>query len=612
MAEGAETAVEEAHGELSLARVALAEDDLAHAASHLAGALGLAPGLPEVHELLAALAARTADGGLSLFPLREPAFIGTVVAHAHLLAPADPARALGMLARATAAAPEQPWADVSWVRALDAGSVAGQALAQVFTTVMRPLGDPAEEPVRTANEVYLDLARRAVAAHPDDAMVHATAAGVGRRLGATGAAVGWGARAVELQPSKLTLVWYAYALRADGRDDDGIDVLREAYRRFPSELDLCADLANWLAATGRAAEAIALLEEAVARDPSYDCVVHTLHSMRFDEDGDVAHLIELADYTRDHPPSGHEHYELETACRGRPWLGLPAGATEACVNMLAQVPEGGGELGTMALSALEVPSALALVRRRFPGVTIDIGGETPPDMTSAVRPGRALWTYIGKEASPAVPPPSQEAVELARRVVTPVWAHPIAAYDQALPLGQLPIDDLLGLIVHPPEAPDGPVDLPPGWWERSVQTYACLGVLHSAEPGRKHPTDTTAHRRILAEVAFGVEDWATEAALFALVVAAWLDPGCRTEVAAAVGMRFVTAARAAQGRVVTILDSLAELVLITPELEGEVRGLAREVLSASAPSSTPASLPEPPSPPVEKSWLRRLFGRRSS
>ena len=50
--------VEQAHGELSLARVALAEGDLHHAANHLAGALAYAPALPEVHELLSALAAR--------------------------------------------------------------------------------------------------------------------------------------------------------------------------------------------------------------------------------------------------------------------------------------------------------------------------------------------------------------------------------------------------------------------------------------------------------------------------------------------------------------------------------------------------------------------------
>lgn len=607
MPDGADT-VEEAQGELSLARLALAEDDLPHAASHLAGALAHAPGLPEVHELLSVLTARAGADVLSLFPIEQPIFIGTVVAHAHLLAATDPARALSLLAQATATEPAKPWAEVGWVRALDAADLDGPTLAQVFTTVMRPLGDPAPEPVRHANEIYLDLARRAVAAHPANAMVHATAAGVGRRLGATRLAVEWGRHAVHLDPSKLTLVWYAYALKADGRSDDGITVLRDAYSRFPDELDLCADLANWLAETGRESEAAALLEDAVRRDPSYDCVVHTLHRLRFDRDGTVRHLVDLADYVRDHPPDGHEHFELENCCQGRPWLGLPAPPAEASVNMLAKIPADSTGLDHMELSALEVPSALALVRRTFPGITISIAGDPPADMVGPPRPGRVLWSYDGMQARPAVAPPSPAAAELVRRVVTPLWAHPVAAYDQALPLGQLPIADLLALMVHPPAPPSDMDDLPPGWWERCVQIFACLGILHSPEPGRQHPTDTTAHRRLLTELAFGIEDWITEAALFALVTNAWLDPSCRDEVRDTVGTRFVAAVQASRHRVVTILDSLAALCLVTPAMVDEVTSLAEDVLASAEPEEDAAE-EEPPAASGRGGWWARL--RRS-
>ncbi|MFI5933018.1 tetratricopeptide repeat protein [Actinoplanes sp. NPDC051494] len=614
MPEGAGSAIEEAHGELSLARLALAEDDLHHAAAHLAGAISHAPGLPEVHELLAALAVR---GGTALFPIEEPIFIGTVVAHAHLLAPADPARALMLLAQATAAEPGKPWADVSWVRALDVPALDPQVVAQVFTTVMRPLGDPAADDVRTANEVYLDLARRAVAAHPGAAMVHATAAGLGRRLGATAEAVVWGRHAVGLDPSKLTMVWYAYALKADGQAGTGIEVLKDAYARYPTELDLCADLANWLAETDRFDEAQALLEDAVRRDPADDCVVHTLHRLRYDRDGQTRHLVDLADYTRDHPPAGHEHYELEHCSQGRPWLGLPAGPTEASINVLAQLPpspeHAEQDLGRLALSALEVPSAIAVVRRRFPGADIEIGGPIPPDMVTPLRPGRALWRYDGKLAVPAIPPPSSAASDLTRQVVTPVWAHPIAAYDQALPMGQLPIDDLLALLVFPPAPPPELADLPPGWWERCVQVFACLGVLHSAELGRDHPTDTTAHRRLLTELAFGIEDWITEAALYALTVAAWVDPSCRDEVREVVGHRFIQAVQASQRRVVTILDSLAALTLVTPAMIPEVTALATDILATDilatdvlAASAAPAEQPPPP----RRSWFSRFRRRR--
>ena len=54
--------IEQAQGELSLARVAIAEGDLKHGANHVAGAIAYAPALPEVHEVLAGLAARSEDG----------------------------------------------------------------------------------------------------------------------------------------------------------------------------------------------------------------------------------------------------------------------------------------------------------------------------------------------------------------------------------------------------------------------------------------------------------------------------------------------------------------------------------------------------------------------
>ena len=116
---------EEAEGELSLARVALAENDLRHAATHLAGAIALAPELPDAHALLSEIAARSPDGGLGLFPVDddERSHVGTVVAHAHLLAPTDPEQALWLLAQATKFDAMKPWADVLWVRTLDAAHV---------------------------------------------------------------------------------------------------------------------------------------------------------------------------------------------------------------------------------------------------------------------------------------------------------------------------------------------------------------------------------------------------------------------------------------------------------------------------------------------------------
>ncbi|MFG2040291.1 tetratricopeptide repeat protein [Dactylosporangium sp. NPDC048998] len=608
--------VAQAHGELSLARIALAEDDLGHAASHVAGAIAWAPGLPEAHELLAALVARAGDeGALELFPVEQPAFIGAVVARAHLQGRHDPMGGLRMLAQATRFDAAQPWADVSWVRAIEPRRLDPEDLARLFVAVMPSLGDPAERAVALANEVYLDLARRATTAHPGHALLHGAAAGLARRFtaltpGALAEAVRWGAHGHRLRPDKLTSVWYAYALKADGRLDTALQVMRQAWQAQPGEVDLCADMANWLAEAGRLDEAVDLLDAAMRRVPDYDCAVHTAARLRFQRDGDVRHLVALVDFMRKHPVTSHEHADLDGACRGRPWLSMVGGPAESVINLLHQVGRANQDRrdmsGTATVSALEVPSALAVVRRELPGLELTIEGPPPPSMVGPQRPdGRVLWLYDGLIARPAVPPPSRRARELLDGLVWPSWPNPVAAYDQALPLGQLGADDLVSLLVHP--SPGTDEKLPDGVWERACQAYACLGLLHCEElRGGAEPGDTRRSRALLTAIAFGMEDWTTESALFALVVAAWLDPACREEVRGIVGRRFLDAMEQSRERVVTIREALAELVLVTPQMVPEVSALARDLLARR--DGEDETFPPPPA--AEPAKKRRWFGRR--
>ncbi|MEV6931096.1 tetratricopeptide repeat protein [Dactylosporangium sp. NPDC051485] len=604
--------VAQAHGELALARLALAGDDLAHAAGHVAGAIAWAPGLPEVHELLAALAARAGDeGALELFGLEQPAFIGTVVARAHLQGRHDPMGGLRMLAQATRFDPALPWADVSWVRAVPVRRLDPDELARLFVTVMTRLGDPAEHAVAVANEVYLDLARRATAAHRDSALLHGAAAGLARRFtalspGALADAVRWGAHGHRLRPDKLTSVWYAYALKADGRLDPALQVMRQAWLAEPGEVDLCADMASWLADAGRLDEAIDLLDTAMRRAPDYDCAVHTAARLRFQRDRDVAHLVGLVDYAREHPATSHEHTDLDGACRGRTWLSMVGGPAESVIRLLHQIDRGDRAMtGTASVSALEVPSALAVVRRELPGLRLTIEGDPPAEMVGPQRPdGTVLWVYDGLLARPALAPPPQRARQVLDRIVSPVWANPVAAYDRALPLGQLGPGDLLSLLVHPPAGTDP--RFPDGVWERAAQVYACLGLLHCEQlRAGAAPGDTGRARALLTGIAFGVEDWTAEAALFALVVAAWLDPAGRAEVRGVVGGRFLEAVQQSRHRVVTIRESLAELVLITPDMVPEVSSLAREVLARHREHGATGAA-APPAPPRRRRW----FGRR--
>jgi hypothetical protein len=137
---------------------------------------------------------------------------------------------------------------------------------------------------------------------------------------------------------------------------------------------------------------------------------------------------------------------------------------------------------------------------------------------------------------------------------------------------------LLALLVHPVPAPDGgdiSWDRYPALWTRAAQVWACLGLLHH-DTGERWARST--RRQVLVDLAFGVEDWTAEAALYALMTAAWVDPSIRSDVADLVRERIGHLAKARAKRPVTIGGSLARIALATPEIDAKTRSLAEQIL----------------------------------
>jgi hypothetical protein len=63
-----------------------------------------------------------------------------------------------------------------------------------------------------------------------------------------------------------------------------------------------------------------------------------------------------------------------------------------------------------------------------------------------------VWRYDGVTA---VAEPSAEAGRMLHEVGGEPWASPLSGLAQAQPLGALSLDELLGLLAHPPAAPEG-------------------------------------------------------------------------------------------------------------------------------------------------------------
>jgi hypothetical protein len=117
----------------------------------------------------------------------------------------------------------------------------------------------------------------------------------------------------------------------------------------------------------------------------------------------------------------------------------------------------------------------------------------------------------------------------------------------------------------------------PALWSRCAQVWACLGLLHH---GTEEPWPGSSRRRVLVELAVAGADGITEAALFALVTYAWVDPAARPDVAGFMARRLSDIVESDRAGTAAIAWSVAQLALATPDLDPVARRLAADVIRA--------------------------------
>ena len=625
MSEGIGEARLEAEGELALARLAFDDGELPHAAAHVANAIGCDPTLRAAYATLDELADAARDA-LALVPVDGTPHAGAVAARSYLMARAGQLDgAFHLLCRAAEVQPETPWA-AGWLAAPGADSRdLGRRLnpEHAGTSVMRlALGLPTPVPGDTVHALtpFLEAARGVADRGPASVTALPSLSGLARRMGALDEAIDWCERAERADGSAFAAIMLGYALRGAGRKQAAYEAWQRALGREPGNVNLRVDIAELLAGRGELAGGIGVLDEALAMAPDHPKAFPSSCQMRYALTSDIAHLVRLADWWREHPEHDYAATMLGAGAQGKYWLSLVPAPAEAICDMAVAVARRGDLNVTMTstLSALEPPSAIAAVRAALPGLTLASPVPVPdPDIRVPLATGRyRLWTYHGTGAVPAVPAPSAQAVRALQAVAAQgVWPHPVAAYDCAVGLSGLSLDDLLGLMAYGVPVPDD--NLPwqrmrahnPAYWPRFTQAWACLGVLHHKPD---EPWPDSIRRAVLVDLANGVEDWATDAAANALVVAAWTDPACRADVAQVVGARFAAATHARVKRPVTIAESLAYLVLAAPEMpQSTVRAAAALIKRETATALKREAAPPPGQPPAGGRPRHRLFRPRS-
>ncbi|MER8100090.1 hypothetical protein [Kitasatospora sp. NPDC094016] len=626
-----------AEGEVAVARLAIDSGDLPHAADHLADAILADPQLPELHEALAELCAAVGGPAAAreLFPLDGQVYLGTVACRAHVEAAAgDWDTAVGLLASAIQYEPARPWAHTAWLAREDLPALVDpDAVAQAVARATGGLPDPLPAELAEAVQPFEDFVQSVVARHGDHALLLAMASGLTRRLGATGRAVELAELAHLLAPGYLPSVMLGNALRAHGRPERALAVWEAELARVEPERDnsssyLAVDVAELYGALGRPDDGLPWLDRVLATEPDHPKAAPARYGLRHAADGDPAHLLALADHHRAHPDHEYAQDLLERLSHREPWLGMVSGATEATVNVLHQVLAAPGTTRDSEIecsaSAVEPPSSLLAVRLALPRSTVAYQSVAEPDpRLPLAEPATRIWAWDGTDPRPAVAPPAPDSAELVRATAEIVWATVPAAYDHAVRLAGLPLDDLLGALVHPPMPREDDLGRAllahqPELWVRAVQVFACLGIAHHRTD---QPWEDSERRRVLVDLLLGPEDWVVEAAGFALVAIGWTHPETRADIADRLRQRLHYSARARRTRVVTVLRSLAALALTAPWLPRADLDLARRLIErAEAQEAQEAGkagearqaevLPQDQEQPEPRpGLLRRLFRR---
>lgn len=580
MSDASASAHDLATAELDLARNALSRSDIAHAAVHVAQAIAADPTLSDGYELLEYLYAM-ADDPDHLFPElrsgRSDRFIGDLAARAHLRARAgDPDTALADLTTAAAAEPTKPWMGggalaLPEVRARLDSQRTGRSLSNLALALPRSL----DARSRAALQPFLDLAHAVADAHPRDIELAVRLSGLARALDRDADADAWCARAESMTPGPLGTIMLGYALRDAQRFREMEIVWARAIEADPDNLDVYIDLAATLIEQDRRPDGERWLARALDRDPACARARALRYSLRFLDSDDVAHLIALADEAHDRDDAGTDTMLgfMAFACATRTWLNrvpMPTETVTQFANWIARErAEGKRVQSARAIGiTIEPPSAVTALLAAVPGARAEVMSCPTPDLRVPLTDGaHRVWRYDGGTAPiPAMPKPSDVATALLRDVANMPWSDPISGYHQAARFAGTPIQDLLGLLCHIPPPPANPrweqlAKSTPTYWPRLAQPWICLGILHHRAD---EPWSRSTRRQVLLDLVNGIEDWTVDAALFALVAAAWVDPDVRIDVLEIVRCRLDAARSTAGRRVMTIAPSIGELMLVTP------------------------------------------------
>jgi tetratricopeptide (TPR) repeat protein len=552
--------------DMEIAEEALAQGDPRHAVFHIAWALATDPLRRDWRAVLDRIIAGVEDP-IRLAPLDGENSFAMVAVHAYILGRRGHYdRAIGLLLQVFAVRPDLPY--LAWIREwrwipaaaksfdLTALFPGIKALLKRFPgTVVTIAEDRALlEGLLPLTQQLWDLRDELVpAARPSwsrwfawdrhdrkepDPKVHGFflffVTSVLRKAGRFDEALRRSDAAYRRVPGYLTAVGLAMALAARGEVDRAVAAYRDSARHDPGDVSGLMDAAELLWEHRRSAEAERLYEEILQKSPDDPRALPIYCYLRYlSSDCDASWLERLRDFVDAHP----DHRQGRDLLRAvTPYFGFLPSPSDAFVKMLRKVarsmedqpsePEAGPFTLNYRVSGPEAPSnrlAFELLARRLGqpielAVTIEAIPEPDPRRPLG-RVSYQLWRYEETEPIPVLPPPSDEVAQAVAAIATgdydlASWAGSAAHLGRSI--GAERVDDLLGVMVHPPLAPD---PFTPWDWVLRIQFAAALTVTGLDEGWAR-----SLRRKVLVSLVNGPMDWSVEAAIIALSQLAAADP----------------------------------------------------------------------------------------
>lgn len=525
--------------DIQIARLAITEGDLPHAAFHVACALADNPLREDWKALLAAIIGQS-DEPDALFEVDgDEVYIGIVAGRAFVLEQQRHfADAVALMGEAIEYDPRIPY--ITWVTEwlLRAGpeEVLAAAATDTLTEFLHGL-------LRSGALEAVDDSHREAFCRAFFHVAEAIPAGTGdfeyarcailRRLEQYDRALAIATALHEGERSWRSAVCVAMALREMGETEKAMAAYREAADLDPTELTTYLDMGDLLLGAGEFAAAAKEFDKAcIIEDESPWAFPSLLYCRCFSEEesdaGKSMALAELRSFAAANPDNERAADLLEHLQRldESPYVDYLPEPQEALVHMVRHLLEEGSPRQTetfrVGLSHLEAPSAVMACRQ-----SLNLFDEEPkcelaltvthlqqPDPRAC--PGESiarLWRYEGFEASPAVAPPHSTEVTAAVTALaeTPyqldAWwrmAHQATAgWDDSR------IAELLACMVH---IPPSRIDTMPWLWIQGIQTAAAF--LLAPLCARSWISSPTANP--LLAICHGTKDWIINGAIIAL------------------------------------------------------------------------------------------------